>query len=316
MKNDPLVSIVVPVYKVERYIRTCIESVLSQTYYNWELILVDDGSPDNCPQICDEYSQRDRRVTVLHSKNGGQSRARNLALDCPPKGDFITFLDSDDFWHPDFLAIMVKMCIDNDAEMSQCSYVRGIDEAFPDLKEVSLVGVYDNHSIFLSEKSNVIMWGKLYNKALLDGIRMPVGLYNEDDWTAWKLYYKARKIVVTSQRLYYYTLNPQSTMTKMLKKPDLRYFGAYDERISFFHEKGEKDLEDASRLQFCKSLTLLYSNGLLNQTERELVKVKFSDSWDIIKHSHNIRQRYKVLFQMFAISPLITSKIVNKIRKP
>lgn len=315
MKNNPLVSIIVPVYKVEKYLRTCIDSVISQTYYHWELILVDDGSPDKCPQICDDYAQRDCRVIVLHSKNGGQSRARNLALDCPPKGDFITFLDSDDFWHPEYLEVMVRLCVDNGAEISQCNYARGIDDFFPKLKEMNQVNVYDNHSIFLSEKANVIMWGKLYLNELFDGIRMPVGLYNEDDWTAWKLYYRARKIAVTSQRLYYYTINPTSTMTKMLKKPDLRYFGAYDERISFFQEKGEMDLEDASRLQFCKSLTLLYSNGLLNQDERELVKVKFSDSWTIIKHSNNIRFRYKVLFQMFAFSPLITSKIVNKIRR-
>ena len=101
--NNPLISVIIPVYRVEKYIRTCLDSVLNQSYTNWEMILVDDGSPDRSGEICDEYAERDQRITVVHKQNGGLSSARNAALDLPPRGEFVTFLDSDDFWHKDYL---------------------------------------------------------------------------------------------------------------------------------------------------------------------------------------------------------------------
>lgn len=311
---NPLVSIIVPVYKVEKYLRTCLDSVLSQTYTNWEMILVDDGSPDKSGEICDEYARGDSRLTVLHCENGGLSRARNRALDCPPKGEFVTFLDSDDFWHKNYLSRLVKLCVDYDADISQCNHVKGTDTAFPESSNKVHVNVYDNHSIFLTEKANVVMWGKLFKKEILEGIRMPVGLYNEDDWTMWKLYYRAKSIAVTNQPLYYYTMNPNSTMGKLAKKPDLRYINAYKERIVFFVETGEKDLEHCSRQQLCKSLLLTYCHNKLSSDERHEIKCLFEDSWEELKHSSHIRTLYKGMFLSFHLMPMLTSKFIVKHR--
>lgn len=313
-KIAPFVSIIIPVYRVEQYLHNCVNSVLSQTYSNLEIILIDDGSPDKCGEICDEYAKNDKRIKVIHKENGGLSSARNAALDMPPKGDFITFLDSDDFWHPDYLSTMVDLQQKNEADIVQCDFVRGDATTFPLLNEEVKIDVLDNHEIFIKEKAKIIMCGKLFKKSLFDGIRMPVGLYNEDDWTSWKLYYRAKTIVVTNQALYYYTINPSSIMGQLGKKPDLRYVNAYNERIGFFEGTGEKDLEHCSRLQLCKSLLLNYRHRKLSKKERRDVKVKFDESWRELKHSPYIRTFYKILFAAFHLMPMLTSKITAKIR--
>lgn len=313
-KSQPLISIIVPVYKVEQYLQTCIESIQAQTYSNWETILVDDGSPDKCGEICDEYAKKDQRIKVVHKENGGLSSARNAGLDLPPKGDFITFLDSDDFLHPDYLSILVGLQEKYDADIVQCDFVRGTATTFPLLNNEVNIDVLNNHEIFIKEKAKIIMWGKLYKSCLFAGIRMPVGLYNEDDWTAWKLYYKARTIVVTNQALYYYSINPSSIMGQLSKKPDLRYVNAYNERIGFFEGTGEKDLEHCSRLQLCKSLLLNYRHRMLSEEERLEIKAKFNESWKELKHSSYIRPFYKLLFSTFHLMPMLTSKITAKLR--
>ena len=101
----PFVTVIIPVYKVEKYLHNCVESVINQSYPHWELILVDDGSPDRCGSICDEYAAKDSRIHVIHKENGGTSSARNAALDVAV-GEYVAFLDSDDFWHKDYLKIL------------------------------------------------------------------------------------------------------------------------------------------------------------------------------------------------------------------
>lgn len=314
MVEDSFISVVVPIYKVEQYLHNCIESVIAQTYSNWELILVDDGSPDRCGEICDEYAAKDSRIKVIHKENGGLSSARNAGLDYPPKGEFVTFLDSDDFCHYEYLETLMDLQQKFHADLVQCGFVRGSESVFPPIEGSISIDVLDNHKIFLNEKANIIMCGKLYRTSLFDGIRMPVGLYNEDDWTTWKLYYKAKTIVVTNQALYYYTVNPSSIMGQLNKKPDLRYINAYNERIGFFVETGEKDLEHCSRLQLCKSLLLTYRHSKLSKEERLEVKTKFNDSWKELKHSPYIRSFYKALFEAFHIMPMMTSKLAAKLR--
>lgn len=308
------ISIIVPVYKVEKYIRTCIDSVQTQTYSDWELILVDDGSPDKCGDICDEYADKDIRIRTLHKENGGLSSARNYALDNNPQGEYITFLDSDDFWHPDYLKTLMTLAQDNSADIVQCGLTRGTDTIFPKIDEKIRVNLYDNHNVFLSGAADIIMCAKLFKTSLWDGIRMPVGLYNEDDWTTWKLYYRANSIVVTTEKLYYYTYNPSSIMASTKKKPDLRYFAAYDERIGFFKDREIDDLEHCSRLQFNKSLLLVYSNPQLEKEQRTQVYNRFMDNWKVLKHSPYISLFYKSLFRMFVYCPMITSIIAKKTR--
>lgn len=307
MNNKPLVSIIVPCYKVEQYLPNCIESIFCQTYTNWELILIDDGSPDNCGNICDDYAVKDNRIKVVHKQNGGLSSARNAGMKIMT-GDYVTFLDSDDFLHKDALHILVKHAKKHDAQIVQCNFVRGSETVFPDWSNHEKVDVYDNHTVFTKFAAKIIVWGKLYKRELLDDITMPEGIINEDDWTTWKIYYKAKTIVVTSRPLYYYTVNPNSIMSTLKKKPDTTYYGAYDERISFFHEKNEKDLEDVSRLQFCKSLLLSYSNEQLTKEQRKEIDSRFKAHWQVLRMSSVVPPILKILFFGFTISPQLASK--------
>ena len=308
-----LVSVVIPVYKVEKYLRNCIESVINQSYTNWEMILVDDGSPDRSGKICDEYAQVDARIHVIHQQNRGQANARNNGVNCC-RGDYVTFLDSDDFFHPQFLEYMLSLMIKENADIVQCSYLRGSDTCFHEILGNWHEGVFDNHSIFLKEKANVIVWGKIIKREIVEKIRITEGRYYEDDFTTWKWYYNSKCVVVSDRALYYYTINPQSTMAHHIRKPSLDFFYAYNERILFFEQTEEKDLEHCSRLQFCKALVLTYNNNHLSKNERLKIKVHFQESWKELKKSPYIELKYKVLFGLFQVIPQFASYMAEKLR--
>lgn len=310
--NTPLVSIIVPVYKVEQYLHTCIDSVLQQKYAPWELILVDDGSPDRCGEICEEYAQKDDRIRVVHKENGGLSSARNAGLDVM-RGEYVTFLDSDDFWHRDYLTTLMGYILREGADIVQCDFVRGTATTFPECEQEGGVMMYNRHTIFTSQAAKIIMWGKVYKASYFAQVRMPVGYINEDDWTTWKLYDQAAKIVVTDQPLYYYTVNPNSIMGKASKKPDLTYWGAYEERIAYYEKKAERDLEDMSRMQFAKSLLMLYSNDALSDEERKCVKRTFDEQWQSIAKSAFVPRKLKIVFYGFYKCPSVTSRVVTNI---
>ena len=305
--SRPRISVIVPCYKVERYLPTCIESILGQSYTCWELILVDDGSPDRCGAICDGYARKDDRIKVIHKSNGGLSSARNAGMKMMT-GEYVTFVDSDDFLHPDALQTFVALAQEHGADIVQAGYVRGQETTFPEWKGVEKVTTYDNHTVFTSFTAKIIVCGKLYRAQLLDGITMPEGIINEDDWTTWKIYYRAKTIAVTNRPLYYYTVNPQSIMGQAKRKPDTTYYGAYDERIGFFAQRGEKDLEDVARLQFCKSLFLSYANDQLTDGQRNEIRRRFAENWEVLRTSQYVPRLYKVLFFAFSKQPLIVSK--------
>jgi glycosyltransferase involved in cell wall biosynthesis len=286
----------------------CIESIRQQSYANWELILIDDGSPDRCGEICDEYAKMDKRINAVHKQNGGLSSARNAGLDMM-SGEYVSFLDSDDFWHPDYIEIMMNYAIDEGAEIVQCSFVYGNETIFPPFNQKETYQLYNNHSIFTSDAAKIIMWGKVYKAELFKNVRMPVGFINEDDWTTWKLYYQAEKIIVINRPLYYYTYNLAGIMMGCIKVPNLRYFGAYEERINFFHERGEKDLEDVSHLRFCKSLMLLYRNDMLTNEQKKEIRERFRVSWKELKYSSVASLKLKWGFCVFYCCPTIATKL-------
>lgn len=314
MMFSPLISIIVPVYKVESYLRTCVDSVFKQTYNNWELLLVDNASPDSCPQICDSFAKEDKRIKVFHlSENKGVSSGRNKGVD-EARGEYITFLDADDILHPSFLKTMLSLCIDNNADMSQCSSVRGSNYLFSsDIKKYT-TRTYNNHSVFISETTKIVVWGKLYHNSIVKGVYFPYGKFYEDDHTTWKYYYNAKKIVVTTQPLYYYYINTESTMVQLTKKPSLSFVEAYNNRINYFREQEQKDLVACSDLQLCKALTLTYANPLITEQQKIDLKKRFKEAWEEIKYSKYIKLKYKILFGWFSICPSVASKVASKLR--
>lgn len=189
MEKDK-VSVVVPIYNVENYLEECIESILNQTYSNIEVILIDDGSTDGSGALCDEYKKKDKRIYVLHKKNGGLSDARNMGID-NAKGEYITFVDSDDIIARDMIEYLLCLLNTYKADMAvcQCDYV---DENSKLIKNISNVkktcvsGIEECLKTLLVDSGlNTVAWGKIYKTDYFKNVRYPIGKYHEDIYTTW-----------------------------------------------------------------------------------------------------------------------------------
>lgn len=212
--SNPLITVIVPIYKVEKYLSICIESILKQTYTNIEIILVDDGSPDKCGQICDEYAIKDHRIQVIHKTNGGLSDARNVALDVA-KGEYITFVDSDDYIAQDYVEYLWHILNKNDADISAM-----LDKHFIDGKTLTIFTKEDKVSVIspkdylckLFYQTNVTTGAqaKLYKKELFKNIRFPKGLLYEDLLTIYKLVNNCNRIAISDHISYFYRERPGS----------------------------------------------------------------------------------------------------------
>lgn len=238
---QPLISIIVPVYKAEQYIARCIESIQYQTYENLEIILVDDGSPDNSGKICDDYAKDDERIIVIHQQNGGISAARNAGLDIA-KGEYIGLIDSDDFVHPDMYAKLLKNLVKSDAQIAMCRYqvtyesemdehiaegasnVISRDEAFDEL--------FRYHAMTL-----ILVWNKLYKRELFDNIRYPQGRIYEDERTTYQLIYKTERIVCLNSPYYYYFQSDDSFIRSGFHRERIQFAEAMEDRLNFLKEK-------------------------------------------------------------------------------
>lgn len=205
--QNPLVSVIVPVYGVEPYLRECVDSVLGQTYRNLEVLLIDDGSPDGCPALCDAYASQDERVRVLHRPNGGLSDARNAALDIAC-GDLIGFVDSDDVIAPTMFGCLVKAMAEHGAQISSCGYWEFNERGRIKERVVSEPLVLNAHDALCllahdHELQNYV-WNKLFDARLWDGVRFPVGQKYEDVNTTYKLVRRAGCVAILPEALYGY----------------------------------------------------------------------------------------------------------------
>ena len=199
-----LVSVIIPVYNVELYLRRCVESVISQTYHNIEIILIDDGSEDSSAEICDELINIDKRIVVIHQRNAGLSAARNKGIEVS-HGDYLTFVDSDDWIHPRCIEVLLRNLIETNSLMSICDYLKcKRNEGFGDLN-LSYEIVCNEDAIQRMLKGEWISaWAKLYHKALFNCIRFPVNRNNEDYAILIYLFEECPFICVSKDILYYY----------------------------------------------------------------------------------------------------------------
>lgn len=205
-----LLSVIIPVYNVEEYIDQCIQSVVKQTYTNLEIILIDDGSPDNCPQICDNWSKKDKRIRVIHQKNSGLSAARNVGIDCS-KGDLIAFVDSDDFIDENMYENMINAMKLGNADVVVCGRYIYSDKKIITKCCVKQIKIFNNkeaiNELFIGKKIEEASWDKIYKKALFNGIRFPLNEINEDLVTIPYIFERAKKIVHVGNAYYYYRKN-------------------------------------------------------------------------------------------------------------
>lgn len=234
------ISVIVPVYNVEKYLAKCLDSILMQSYRDIEVILVDDGSPDKCPQICDAYADSDSRVKVIHKKNGGLSDARNAGLKVAV-GEYVAFVDSDDWVHEAYIKELVLAAKSIDADVAVCDY-QSVNEF--EVIEVKLNRAkpreFDSISavkdIFSADTVLWVMtWNKLYRRSLFTEhkIEFPTGKIHEDNFTTYKLLYFANKIAYIGKPLYYYLKREGSIMSDKFNKRRLDVLEALDKTEKF-----------------------------------------------------------------------------------
>ena len=242
---EKMISVIVPVYNVEKYLNKCVESILRQSFCDFELILVDDGSPDQCGALCDEWAKADQRVQVIHKPNGGLSDARNAGID-RARGDWLCFVDSDDWIAEDMLETLHSLARENDAEMACCNFVQ-LGEDGVQVKELAQVrsGVCTQDDYWAqSFCANIkmyynVVWNKLYKRSLFDRVRFPVGLINEDAYIMYDLVSQCGKIAITDKIGYYYLIRSNSIMRRTWSLKNLTSAEAYLTRTERFIELGK-----------------------------------------------------------------------------
>lgn len=206
MESHPLISVIVPVYKVEPYLRQCLDSLLSQTYENLEIILVDDGSPDNCGVICDEYATKERRIRVIHQENGGVSAARNAGLEAA-SGAYLGFVDSDDWIEPDMYEHLLLGLLQAQVDISICGHWQenGSGRALRGWERQEALNTEEAVALLLKdEQMRSYLWDKLYRRELFQGVRFPVGSTFEDVAVQHRLFTRAKKVFCLPETLYHY----------------------------------------------------------------------------------------------------------------
>ena len=240
------ISVIVPVYKVEKFLHRCVDSILGQTFRDFELILVDDGSPDSCGEICEAYAARDSRIHVIHQQNGGLSAARNTGIDwvmAESHSHWLAFVDSDDWVHPEFLQQLYRAAEQTLCKISVCGFYRTEGDPLPEGEDFSI-----------HDSVTAVAWNKLYHRSLFKKLRYPIGKLHEDEFTTYKAIYQAGKIGVTPARLYAYYQNPEGIMRSDWNPRRMHVLEAFEQQIAFAREQNDGRLLNKISEQYIYSV--------------------------------------------------------------
>ncbi|MBQ2835562.1 MAG: glycosyltransferase family 2 protein [Clostridia bacterium] len=276
MEKD-LISIIIPVYNVEKYLRNCIDSVLAQTYKNIEIILVDDGSPDTCPDICDEYAKKDSRIKVIHQENGGLSDARNTGIEAA-NGKYITFIDSDDDVSSEYIKYLYELLRKNNTKMSIATHT-----VVSNQKKTNWGNGYTEKVLTTEECLDRILcdkgfsisaWAKLYSKDLFNGVRFSIGKLNEDNGTTYKLILQCDKIAYGNKSIYNYYKRQNSITTSKFNLRKMDLVELTDKMCDEIDAKypNLKDSTDKKRITSRFSVLRQMAVSKLNEQEKALEK--------------------------------------------
>lgn len=322
---DQLISVIVPVYKTEKYLRKCVDSILNQTYKKLEIILVNDGSPDNSGKICDEYAKKDRRIIVIHQKNSGISTVMNKGLDIA-KGSYIATVDSDDNIHEQMLEILYNNLKNFEADISVCSYSLIYEgNVNKDSQQQGLSLREESIKVFTSKEAlgklyggmhsiDSFAWNKLYKKELFDNIRFLEGKMYEDMFIIHRLLDSASKVVVSDLPLYYYLQRSDSITGKPFNFSNLEILAALEERMILLEEREyveeynktyEVFLDFAFDFYYLAEKHYPDEKGRIREIKNIFIKLyKQHDNKQLSK-------RTKVKYELFCISPFLLKVILN-----
>lgn len=283
-----LVSIIIPVFQVENYLDKCIQSVVNQTYRNLEIILIDDGSADHCPEICDNWRKKDTRIRVIHKKNGGLSDARNVGLHAA-RGYYIAFVDSDDWIDSRFIEYLYVAIRQTNADIAACDVLKVNDGEEPEPQNVrdtsfkfeiatSKEAIND---ILNDRRFRAVAWNKLYKSEILEGEQFEVGRLHEDEFFSYRLYDKAKSLVYIDIPLYNYRQRIGSIMSSFSLK-HLDVLDAYLGRIKLL-ESRYPDLVIKDKVNFCITCINLYRK--VSKDDKKNAKICIQNCRKLIRFS-------------------------------
>lgn len=313
IKMNMLISVIIPVYKTEKYINRCLESVTNQTYRNLEIIIVDDASPDNCPEICDEWAKKDSRIIVLHTENKGVANARNTALKIA-SGDFIGFVDSDDYIEPDMYEQLINTLLNNNADVAVCNYQINDEKRGED--KISILTSNDALKLIVQgDYKYGVLWNKIYKKEVVQGIEMPHLRCSQDLPYNYFAIKNAKTVVENSLKLYHYFQNESSTMHSSFNESK---YDAVKSRKIILEDVKKGDLYPYAVKGYVLSCFVFIDGIILNNkcqefyssVRKELLKYRKV----ILLSSHfNLKDKMKII--IFCIFPHFYNALIKKIRR-
>lgn len=289
---EELISVVVPVYKVEKYLDRCISSIVTQTYKNIEVILVDDGSPDRCPDICDAWKEKDKRIKVIHQENRGGGQARNHALEIA-KGELIAFVDSDDYISPIMFEFLHDQFVDN-VDIVECNFCEVLDgnASFSDKNDSFETQVFTAEEAMIENiEDNIfrqLIWNKMYRKSAIKNIRFPIGKKIDDEFWTYQVLGNARKLVYTDKILYAYRQQNDSVMHSLSTDKRLEAIDAKIQR----HEYICKNMPNLEVRSLCNLwFTCIYQGQLMLKTMNKNTYCKVWNKLEETLRRYPIRRR-------------------------
>lgn len=311
-----LISVIVPVYKVEPYLNKCVESIVKQTYKNLEIILVDDGSPDNCPVMCDEWAKKDSRVKVIHKQNGGLSDARNAGMEVAT-GRYISFVDSDDWVHCEFLERLYTAIQETQSDISACDVkLVYTDEADSTDNRDFLVSTHTPEqamsTLFAGEAFRSVVWNKLYRRDLLSEEKFEVGRYHEDEFFTYRIIDKCDKLAYVDAQMYYYLQRENSIMTTASVK-HLDALEAGMRRLELFKRK-YPELYHYDKGGYCRACVMFYRTASnFNEEDAKIFKQGIKKYRSQLKFSISEILKYDIRIIAFIIGSKFCIGLISKL---
>ena len=284
------ISILTPVYNTEKLLPRCLDSILAQTYRDFEVILVNDGSKDRSGEICEAYAAKDSRIHVIHQENGGVSKARNTALDwvmTHSDSRWILFVDSDDWVHPQILETLLNLNLNHGVKVSACGYQETSDGTLSVTPEQLAAEVWDAREFYYSQPMlGTVPWGKLYARSCFESIRYPVGMYFDDEFVTYRILLAQEKIPMVSAPMYGYYINPEGLTKRPWSVRRLDVWKAYEQQILFFEELGDLRL-----------LRRRYREYIDNSYAQLLAAQRASNAAQLTKEIRYIKKCMRALFR-------------------
>lgn len=316
------ISVIIPVYRVEKFLSKCIESVINQSYKNVEIILVDDGSPDSCGSICERWATQDSRIIVIHKENGGLSDARNSGMKVAT-GDYISFVDSDDWVMPDFLSTLYDLIKKENADISECgvSYVKEDGQVLRDrvCSEPTLV-IDKNEALkrlILEQGVYQTVWNKLYKREVIADSYFPIGRYNEDEFWTYRIIDHVNKYVVSNQILYCYLQRNNSIMGQGYTLNQLDGLQARYERMNYLQNNSALTSFALEHFQYdClyhMQCVLKYLSGDEQRYGVNFVLDKLNNTPIVHGRNSCITLKYRIWFASFRKYPKKIARFRNKL---